>query len=800
VIGPSDIFSLKDELLSRGLVTEAQIREAMAHQAGCKRPLQDVLVDLGMVSEDDIFRIIAEKTQLPTVNPLAVQISPEAIKRVPYKMTQRYNIVPLKLEGDTLTVAMSNPLDLIALDDLGKVTGCRIQPVLAKRSQISEAVEHAYGMENAAYDLLNKVRPPEDVEVVLGGKNKKQGESGKREEEDLPDAPIIRLCNMIITDAIQAGASDIHIEPAENEVILRYRVDGVLRDIMNIPAKLHRKLVSRVKIMTGTMDIAERRKPQDGRARVVVGNRQVDLRISTLPTYFGEKVVIRILDPKAAKLDLEELGFEPPQLEKFKALISRSQGMVLVTGPTGSGKTTTLYAALHAVKSRAKNIITLEEPVEYILEGINQVEVNERAGVRFSTGLRSILRQDPDIILVGEIRDGETAKIAVEAAMTGHLLLSTLHTNSAAAAIPRLIDLGVEPYLAAASLSGVLAQRLLRRICPDCRVEYEPDGKERGQIYRLYPDLAGAKFYRGEGCSQCDFTGYKGRVAAYEVLTVTDSIRALITKGAPEEVIEREAVREGMQLMIVSGLKKAAEGVTTLEEVKRVLLTERAVGLCPSCKLPVSLSLSRCPSCGAQLDLGAREAEKPALQPAGEKPSQEGNPPQKAEEEPAETPAAEPQPSPAEPGVAEAERDRPRVLIADDDGTTRRLLARVLRKQGWEVIEAADGRQALERIFRMEPDLVILDVMMPKMDGYEVCRKMRSSLRTGRIPVIMLTAKDDLESELEGLDAGADDYMTKPVNPLRLLAHCKMLLAHDQTATRRLPRRPEVAAYSEKSR
>ncbi|MGM0502826.1 MAG: type II secretion system ATPase GspE, partial [Bacillota bacterium] len=470
--------------------------------------------------------------------------------------------IPIERDNNTLTVAISDPLDVMAIDDIRLKTGYEVDPVIALESEIDRAIKQHFGSK----DLVDEfVRDMDDAEIETVGEEEDLEELRKMVDE----APVVKLANNIIRDGVDMAASDIHIEPMENEVRVRYRIDGILYTEMDVPKNIHAALVSRMKIMAD-LDIAERRVPQDGRIQIIVSDKKIDLRVSTLPTVRGEKIVLRILDKSNLMLDLDQLGFSPEHKTIFKRMIDQPHGMFLITGPTGSGKTTTLYSALSTLDNDDENIITVEDPVEYRLEGINQVQTNPKAGLTFATGLRSILRQDPDTIMVGEIRDKETAEMAVHSALTGHLVFSTLHTNHAAGAVARLIDMGVEPFLVASSVSGVMAQRLVRTICTNCKVkESDPLVDPEIEEY-LGMGQDSIELYRGVGCRECNDTGYKGRTAIHEILELTPKIKDLIVKGASAEQIEEEAKRQGMHTLEASSLFKVSKGLTTIEEAKRV--------------------------------------------------------------------------------------------------------------------------------------------------------------------------------------------------------------------------------------
>lgn len=556
---------LGDFLVESNLITRSQLNEARRIQRETGQRLGRVLVELGYVKEQDIVNALEFQLGITRVNLYDITLDRELLRAIPEHLARRYKAVPVKKEGSKLTVAMADPLNIMAVDDLRATTGCEIIPVLADEAEIDSILGNSLGLD----ELFAGADGEEEAAVV---------ETGRFDLDELPDTaaeavPVVRAVNSIIQQAVKSRASDIHLEPQEKSVRVRFRVDGFLRDIMTIPRRFHAPVVSRIKIMA-EMDIAERRLPQDGRVRVRVGGKEVDLRVSTLPTIFGEKVVIRLLDKSHMLLKLEDLGFNQEILARYRNLIRRPHGMILVTGPTGSGKTTTLYATLNAINTPERNIITVEDPVEYVLPGINQIQVNPKAGLTFASGLRSILRQDPDVVMVGEIRDSETADIAIRAATTGHLVFSTMHTNDAAGAVARLLDMGIEPFLVASSVIGVLAQRLVRVICPRCKTAYElpPDAPERSFL-GLPADVV-PKLWRGSGCSYCHRTGYHGRVAVHELMTVTGRMREAILRKASSGEIQSLARAHGMRSLREDAQGKVLAGITTFEELIRVAYME----------------------------------------------------------------------------------------------------------------------------------------------------------------------------------------------------------------------------------
>lgn len=604
---------LGEILVRENLVTPQQIREALDYQRASGGRLGSNLVKLGMISDDVITAVLSRQYGVPSINLDLFQIEDEVIKLISQEVALKYTILPISKVGATLTLAMADPTNVFAMDDIKFMTGLNVEPVIASEASIQMAIGKYYSG-STQIDIFDQ-SIAFDVEKLKTGKNGK-GKNGKgvkvgngdgtgleegdldvslgdfefaahdsegfevvedNEEIDLAtlaraseDAPVVRLVNVLMVDSLRRGASDIHVEPYEKDFRIRFRIDGVLYDVMHPPMKLRDPLISRLKIMA-KLDISEKRLPQDGRIKIKVKvddrSRELDFRVSTLPTLFGEKVVLRLLDKDKLMLDMTKLGFEPQSLEKFQRAIANPYGMVLVTGPTGSGKTNTLYSALQTLNTPETNIMTAEDPVEFNLQGINQVQMKEQIGLNFAAALRSFLRQDPNIVLVGEIRDFETAEIAIKAALTGHLVLSTLHTNDAPSTVSRLVNMGIEPFLVATSVNIIQAQRLIRRICKECKEEMQMAPEALVEIGFKPEEATSVKLYKGRGCDTCLGTGYKGRVGLYEVMEVTDELRELIIIGASAIELRRKAIEGGMITLRESGLYKLREGITTVEEV-----------------------------------------------------------------------------------------------------------------------------------------------------------------------------------------------------------------------------------------
>lgn len=557
---------LGEMLVRGGLVTMDQVVKALAAQKQNGGRLGSNLVMLGFVKEEQITHLLGQQFRLATVNLASVNIEPNVLKLVSAEVAQKYQVLPLSKIGRVLTLAMTNPSDFPAIEDIKFLTGCEVQPVVASETSVSKALERFYGVSDSSLTKIIDGMKGEDLEILESEKTQEEVEAASAEVED---APVINLVNGLISDAVKKGASDIHIEPYRNLLRVRFRIDGVLQEIASPPARYANAVVSRLKIMA-SLKIDERRLPQDGAIRVKLGDRQVDLRVSTLPTIHGEKVVMRIQEGSAVALSLTSLGFGEKALTDFTAAISKPNGIVLVTGPTGSGKTNTLYAALAMLNTPKVNIVTAEDPVERDLSGVNQVHVKEDIGYTFAFALRAFLRQDPNIILVGEMRDKETAEIAIKSALTGHLVLSTVHTNNAASTPTRLVDMGVEPFLVASPLNLILAQRLVRKICSQCKEPYKTTPEVALRVGLTPEDLEGIILYHGKGCGDCNRTGYRGRIGIFEVMPIDPRIKQLIVARSTDSEIEAYAISQGMLTLRQDAIQKLKKGITTVDEVLRV--------------------------------------------------------------------------------------------------------------------------------------------------------------------------------------------------------------------------------------
>jgi len=700
------------------LSPEALERSLEEHRRGGRR-LGRVLVERDLVSEGTLLEVLARQLGVPRVDLTQAAEDPDAASAMPYAVAKRYRAVPVALRGRVLQVAMADPQDTQAVQALEFATGMRVEAGICSAREVELAVEQRYGMGEAVDRIVRNVArearlDDEDPSVVLEEDASREAVSGPEGREGPESgAPIVRLVNLIFLEAVRKEASDIHFEPARGALVVRFRLDGVLRKRMSVPKYLQSPVLSRIKVLS-RMDITNKRTPQDGGIRLLVEGKRMDLRVSCLPTFFGEKIVIRLLDQTERKVDLGLLGMGQEERRLLEARYRQPQGLILVTGPTGSGKSTTLQCILKDLRSEGTNITTVEDPVEFELEGVNQVQVHREAGLSFAGTLRAILRQDPNVIMVGEIRDPETAQVAFRAALTGHMVLSTLHTNDTVSTVTRLADMGVPPFLVGSSLLAVLSQRLARKICEDCR---EETGAEAGQRQVLQAfGRTPVRLFRGRGCSRCDYTGYRGRVGLFELLVISPELRERIADGASEAAVRSLALAQGLRPILEDGIDKVGRGVTSLEELLCAVQWE---------------------------DGGAREPRAAAGEAA--------------------PPAAR----------AAAESGRPVVVVAEDDPDLRETVSLTLETLSWRVIQAADGGEAWEQVQRNLPDLLVTDIQMPRLDGYELLRKVRGDLRTAFVPVILLTSRDRCEDRVKGYLLGGDHYIEKPFDHRELIARAR---------------------------
>jgi type IV pilus assembly protein PilB len=731
---PKSRKKLGEYLVESGLIDEKTLTNALEIQKIQKKRIGQILIDMGVADDKEIAKALSSQLKIPLLRLEDIEIPKEIISLIPAEIAENYLLVPVKKTENRLLVAMTNPLELYALDDLRFVTQMAIDIGISSQKDMLEAIEKYYPKRGLQADLDSGPSIGEGLEIIP---------QVKQEEKEVQDLmgliklpPVVRFTNSILADAINRKASDIHIEPQKNSVMIRYRVDGIMREIMKTDKHVHASLVSRIKV-TSNMDISIRRKPQDGKAQVRYSDNSYDLRVSTIPTSYGEKVTIRILDPRGAILGIDDIGLSEKHLRDLEESIKRPQGIILATGPTGSGKSTTLYACLNKLNTPDVNIITVEDPIEFDIQGINQVQINPKAGITFAAGLRSILRQDPDIVMVGEIRDTETASIAFQAAQTGHLVLSTLHTNDASSAVTRLLDLEVEPFLISAALNAVIGQRLVRRICQECKA---PDPLSAQIMKRLPSYIAEDKrttFWKGIGCEACQYTGYSGRLSLIEILMITPYLKDMIAPNVPALTLRKAAEREGFQTMSMDGMRKALNGLTTIEEVFRVAPPEaekvpQVPILEPSVSAPEEMTMEEPPPEGEMASVGSVKPKK--------------------------------------------------ILVADDNEVILKILCNLLESENYLIITAKDGLEAMKLTLQEKPDLIVTDYLMPKMDGITLIKKLKSQLSTRYIPIIMITAKDEVDIEVKGIDAGADYYLIKPINSKRLLARVNRLLSRPSIA------------------
>ncbi len=739
-----------DEWLVPSIETllSASAVQDLRQEAGPDVSLWETLVQRKQASDQDILGAIASRFRFPVADLSKTDV--KLISAVPEQLARRFNVVPVRQTDSYLEVATANPFDIDAEKMLAFATGREVRMLLGSPSRIREKLDELYRETDTVVSrLLEGIGGDFEVEQI------KEEEDSVASAEQASQRPILKLVDMMIADGVTNRASDIHVEPIEGGVVVRYRIDGVLRQAMKIPRTAGIPLVSRVKIMSG-LDIADRLRPQDGRARVSINGEAIDLRVSTLPASLGEKVVIRILNQKATSLSLDSLGMAEDERTAIRALLRNKEGIILVTGPTGSGKTTTLYSALRVVQGEGVNIVTVEDPVEYRLgANIVQVQVNEKAGLTFASALRSILRQDPDVVLVGEIRDKETAQIALQASLTGHLVLSTLHTNDAPNAVTRLVDIGMEAYKIAPALRGVVAQRLMRRLCLSCRVPMTDDISER--LKRFIP--AGAALFSAVGCNECSMTGYRGRFSIVEVLTMNPELERRISEGAAAEKIAEAARAGGMRSLFGSGLRHVLAGESTIEELLRVTEPphediQKAAEPSPRKRTPGGRvsppEATRLETAGAPVpfDLAMDLLDEPAQIDAV---------------------------------AGQGKGQGACVLLVEDEEQLRRVMKDLLQREGYTVAEARDGIQALDEVDRHAPDVIILDLNLPGLDGYGVLAQLRSRPATKEIPVMVLTAKGDEDNEVRVFELGADDFVTKPFRARSLTARLEAVLGRHRT-------------------
>jgi type II secretory ATPase GspE/PulE/Tfp pilus assembly ATPase PilB-like protein/CheY-like chemotaxis protein len=719
-----------EPLLSPGAIAELRLG------GGDNISLWDRVVHRRLLTDEQVLDAVARRFRMPVMP--EGDAEGDAVAVVPAQVVRRFGVLPFRVSDSQLDVGTANPFDIDAEKGLAFASGREVRLFLAPPSRIRAGLDTLFPTEDPVARLLGGFDQSAEVQAI------EDDEDVGATAEEASHAPIVRLVDMMLADGVASRASDIHVEPIDGGVAVRYRIDGVLRQVMKVPRNAGLPLISRLKIMSG-LDIADRRRPQDGRARVLVNGSPVDLRVSSLPSSAGEKVVIRILNTKAVILELEALGLYDDESAVIRDLLDHKEGILLVTGPTGSGKTTTLYSALRLVQGEGVNIVTVEDPVEYKLgENIVQVQVQEKAGLTFASALRSILRQDPDVVLVGEIRDTETAQIAVQASLTGHLVLSTLHTNDAANSVTRLVDMGVEAYKLGSALRGIVAQRLMRRLCPACRTD------ETAPVpAKLQPWIpAGATLYKAVGCTECASTGYRGRFAIVEALVLTPELEHLIGEGATAAVLADEGRRNGMRSLFESGLRHVLAGHSSVDELLRVTDVPMERRSSPAKRSPPQSPRHGAPATATVTAPAAEESLSFELLPDVQLP----------------------------PPASAAAGSKGTVLLVEDEDGLRKVVRDLLEREGFRVAEAPDGVQALDQVDRVAPDIVVLDLNLPGLDGYSVLQQLRSRPATMRLPVLVLTAKGDEDNEVRVFELGADDFLTKPFRPRALAARLDAML------------------------
>ncbi|MCW2777734.1 MAG: type secretion system protein [Frankiales bacterium] len=750
-------------LVEQGVVSAEQLQQALARQQDVepgqpRRKLGAVVIAAGFATERQIAEALAVALGLPLVDLGRTLVVPDAVRLLPRAVAERSGVLVIAKDGQRLTVATADPTNVMALDDVKLYTQAQeLKVVVATESQVRDHLARAWSLSEDSSDMhtmFQEIGAEAEVEAEVS-------------VQSVEAAPIVRLVDVVLADAVRARASDVHVEPQVGDLRIRYRVDGLLRDVMTVPKNATAAAVSRIKIVSG-LDIAERRRPQDGRAKLVVDGMTVEARISTLPTLHGEKVVIRLL-PRAENVPLlTHTGLTAQQQEVVGSALVQSQGLVLITGPTGSGKTNTLYAAIQQVSTPDRNIVTLEDPVEVQVAGITQVQVQAKSGLTFAAGLRSVLRQDPDIVLVGEVRDQETAELALQASLTGHLVLTTLHTNDAVSAITRLVDMGVAPFLVASSLSLVVAQRLVRKPCASCAAPYVPTPRTLSLLGLREADLTTATPLRGRGCADCGGTGYRGRTGIFEVLPISAHLRSVLLATPSEAAISAAARSQGMTTLRASAVAAAHRGETTYEEVLRATSVDADAGhRCPSCARALADDMVVCPWDGTALQKGlCTGCERPLVEEWSVCPW-------------CRTPVVGAMP----PVPAAAPASLPRLLVVDDDPSVCAFVTAALLGTA-DVVSAGDAEQGLALVGTEHFDGALVDNGLPDLAGVEFVRLLRADPRTLSLPIVLFTGNASHEVERQARLAGADDFLVKPVEPLLLEERVLALLARQ---TRSLP-------------
>ncbi|KAA3617275.1 MAG: type II/IV secretion system protein [Calditrichaeota bacterium] len=729
----------EDNWLAKALVyyqiIDQSLYEELVFRNSDEKFFAKILTDNDYLNDKEIRQFVKLALQIPTINLDKIDAEKDVLEAIPEELCLRYNLLALQMDKTHIAVAFSNPFNLDAENEIEYLTRKYVKKFYAPHEIIKQKINEYYAPEKIITSFVNTGK---DVDIKFSGDSNLDKNS-----------PVVKLVNQIIWDSISKKASDIHIEPKENSIQVRFRVDGVLRNELEVPRSIHSALASRIKIISN-LNIAETRKPQDGKAKVMIEETDIDLRVSILPTSFGEKIVIRILDKRNATVSLDKMGIVGYNREQLEKCFQLKQGMVLVTGPTGSGKSTTLYAAINRIRSTTNNILTIEDPIEYMFDGINQVQVNERAGVTFASALRSFLRQDPDVILVGEIRDKETAEISIQASLTGHLVLSTLHTNDTFTTITRLKDMGVDKFKITEALEAVIAQRLVRKLCSHCKVPVDKKNIDE-KLYKILNKLSDdPQVFEPKGCAKCGFAGYSGRIGVYEILMLDTMLKDMVANDASLQLMRKTAKINGFRNLFEDAMRLVGDGITDYDEIVRVInpvMQRKEEAQPPEQASPKTIQPQNGDSLKIELSGNSEKAE---VKVEGSGPATE---------------------------TVDTSSKPARILITDDSDQTRLMVTKIIQKMSkWETLEARDGEEALKIIHQDKPDLLVLDIMMPNMDGYEVLQEIKSNPELENIPVLIFSALKTQKSEQKVYELGADGFIVKPIDPKRMIEQISKVL------------------------
>ena len=743
--------SIEDSWLPKALVYYKIIDESLSEELIMRNTEEkyfyDILLKNDYLNENEVKQFVNVALQIPSVNMDKIKPEKKVLQLIPEEVCRRYNLLGLKLGEKYIFVAFSDPFNLDAEHEIEQLSRKYIKKYFVPINILRHKIDEYYTPDKVINSFVNTTGKQINIKFT-GDANFDS------------DSPVVKLVNQIISDAVRKEASDIHIEPKESTVQVRFRIDGVLRNELEIPRSIHAALASRIKIISN-LNIAESRKPQDGKAKAIIEDVSIDLRVSILPTSFGEKIVVRILDKRNATISFDKIGIMGYNRQLLEDCFQLKQGMVLVTGPTGSGKSTTLYSAINRIRSTTNNILTIEDPIEYMFEGINQVQVNEKAGITFASALRSFLRQDPDVILVGEIRDRETAEISIQAALTGHLVLSTLHTNDTFTTITRLKDMGIDKFKIAESLGAIIAQRLVRKLCNQCKIAVQPKNIDPKVLRMLQGTQDKVTVYEPKGCIKCGFTGYKGRIGVFEILILDQIFKDIISKQASVMIMRKIAKTNGFKNLFEDAMGLVAQGITDYNEILRVIN-------------PTSVAEKK-------------EEEKAILIDYSEDDTPKLVEEEKFREKTLPTSTIKIDQSPTE-----IKNSPATILITDDSKEIRLMVSKIIQKMTkWQTMEAKDGQEALDIIRKNKPDLIILDVMMPNMDGYELLQEMKSDKDLEKIPVLIYSALSTDNSKKKVYELGADGFIIKPIEPHRLIEQMGKVLKRkkliDENKTKDLP-------------